>query len=133
MALAGKKGLLSWNSKAIANINEWSADLDTSMLETTSWSTGTDQWRTFAAGLSGAAFTFNGFLDPTSTSIVDIQTDVITPASRAVKLEIDKDGGGAYTGTAFLERWSARVNIDGISEVSGSGRFTGAVTYSTTT
>ena len=131
-ALSGKAGRFDYGGQVV-NMNAWSLQIDTNLLEVTPWSTGTDQWRTYTPGLSGAAGSASGFFDAASTGQNDIRTNILTPAASTCRLEIDKSGGAAYTGTIYLSGYSLDDSIDGTADVSIDFTFTGAVAYSTTT
>ena len=131
-ALSGKAGRFDYAGHVV-NINAWTMDLDTNLIETSAWSTGTDQWRSYTAGLNGASFTALGFFDAASTGQDDMRGNILTPATALVALEIDKSGGAKFSGSALLERLGLDVDIDGSADVSYDGRFTGTVSYTTTT
>jgi len=132
-ALSGKAGRVEWASGKADGFNHWTLDVDTNMLETTSWSTGTDQWRSYAAGLSGGAGTVSGLFDALSTGQDNMRVATLTPSTGLLVLEIDKVGGAKFSGSAFLERLGLDVDIDGTADVAYGFRFTGAVGYTTTT
>ncbi|MFH2071891.1 MAG: phage tail tube protein, partial [Actinomycetota bacterium] len=117
----------------VVNINNWSLQIDTNLLDVTSWSTGTDQWRAYTPGLSGAAGSASGFFDAASTGQNDIRSNILTPAASTCKLEIDKAGGAAYTGSIYLSGYGVDVAIDGTADISVDFTFNGAVAYTTTT
>ena len=131
-ALSGKAGRFDYGGQVV-NINHWSLDIDTNMLEVTAWSTGTDQWRAYTPGLSGASGSASGFFDAASTGQNDIRTNILVPAASTCRLEIDKDGGAAYTGSIYLSGYGLDVDIDGTVDVSIGFTFNGAVAYSTAT
>jgi len=133
-AKSGKLGKIEYAGAKVLNINQWTVDIDTNMLDVTAWSTGTDQWRSFAAGLSGAAASVSGFWDADgSTGQKNLQTNVLTPSTGTLILYINKAGGENLRGTVLMERMGVDVALDGTADVAFDCRFTGAVTYSTAT
>lgn len=132
-ALSGKAGKIEYGGGKVVNINSWTLDIDTNMIDVTAWSTGTDQWRSYVPGLSGAAFTASGFFDAASTGQTDMRTNTLTPSTAQIILYADKSGGANFRGSAYIERLGLDVSIDGTADVAYDGRFTGAVTYSTAT
>ena len=131
-ALSGKAGRFDYGGQVV-NINHWTLDVDTNLIEVTPWSTGTDQWRAYTPGLSGAAGTASGYFDAASTGQNDMRSNILTPAASTCRLEIDKTGGAAFTGSIYLERLNLDVDIDGSADVAYDFRFNGAVAYTTTT
>ncbi len=132
-AVSGKGGTILYGGVSVASLNNWSLDIDTNMLEVTSFTTSNVVWRTFAAGLNGASGSVSGFWDSASTAQDDMRTNSLVPASAAVVLELDQTVGGKFSGTAFLSRQSPSASIDGTADVSYDLQFTGAVTYATAT
>ena len=132
-AVSGKGGTILYGGVSVASLNGWSMDVDTNMLEVTSFTTSATVWREFAAGLNGASGNITGFWDSASTAQNDMRSNVLTPASAAVVLELDQTVGGKFSGTAFLSRYSPSADIDGTANLNYDLQFTGAVTYATAT
>ncbi len=134
-ATDGKGGTVYIGSAPVLRVNQWSLDIDSNMLETTSWTTGTDTWRTYVAGLNNVTGTISGFWDAAggSTAQKTLQDNIFTPASVTIVLEADQDAGGKYSMTAFLSRQTVSADIDGTVDISWDIQGSGAVTYTTTT
>ena len=135
-AISGKNGLVQYGGAPVLRINNWSADIAVDDLDVTSWTTGTDQWRARIAGLSGVSGSFSGFWDAHSggsTAQVDLQTNVLTPATGTLILEADKVTGGKYSMDVVLTGQNVSVSIDGTADVSWDFVSNGTVTFSTTT
>ncbi len=134
-AVAGKKGLVSYKGVPVYRINNWSLDVNVEALDTTSWSTGTDQWKTNISGLSEWSGSISGFWDvsTSSTAQKDLQTNVLTPATGTITLEGEKDAGGKYSGDVVLTTNSISFAIDAVGETSFDFVGNGTLTYSTTT
>ena len=131
-ALSGKKGYFNYGGKVV-NINHWSLDVNTNLLDVTAWSTGTDQWRAITPGLSGAAGSASGFFDADSTGQDDLWSNILVPAASTCRLSIDESTGSAFTGSIYLSGYGADVAIDGTADISVDFTFNGAVAYTTTT
>jgi hypothetical protein len=131
--ISGKEGTISWAAGNVAGFDNWNMDINVDMLDVTSFSTGTLQWREFTPGLSAAAGTISGNFDAASTGLNDLIVATVTPATGTLILEADKTQGGKYTVPAYLSTLSNTVAIDGKSEVSFGFQGTGTVTYTTTT
>ena len=131
--VSGKEGTISWAGGSVAGFDNWNMDINVDMLDVTSFSTGTSQWREFTPGLSNAAGTISGNFDAASTGLNDLIVATITPTTGDLILEADKNAGGKYTVPAFISTLSNTVAIDGKSEVSLGFQGTGTVAYTTTT
>jgi hypothetical protein len=138
-ALSGKSGKVKYGGVNVFRINQWTIDIDTNLMDTTNFTTSTGpQWRTYTAGLSGAAGTISGFWDATtgasgSSGQEDMQTNILTPTTAQLILTIDKTGGPNYRGSVLLERLAVDAAIDGTVDAAYDFRFNGAVAYSTAT
>jgi hypothetical protein len=134
-AISGKGGTVYLGSVPVLRVNGWSLDVNTNMLEVTSFSTSSVTWREYTPGLNDASGSINGFWDigGGSTAQKDLQDNIFTPASATLVLEADQTNGGKYSGTAFLSRQSVNADIDGTVDASWDIQYSGAVTFSTTT
>lgn len=133
MAIAGKKGTLSYGGGNVATIMTWSLDVPTDMLDVTSFTTSAPQWRSFIDGLSQWSGSFDGPFDPSSTGQDDLITNTLTPSTAAIVLELDQTGGGKFNGSCFISNGSFNASIDDLTGVSFSFQGTGALSYTTTT
>lgn len=136
--IAGKQGTVYYAGGAVATINNWSLDIDSDALETSSFTTGVPAWRTFIGGLNGWSGSVSGFwalstAAGTSTGQKDLQDNILTPTTGTLVLEVDQTGGGKYSGDVVLTRQSVSVAVDGVADVSWDFTGNGAVTYTTTT
>ncbi len=131
--LSGKQGNFEWAAGHVANFDEWSVSVDVNMLDVTTFSTGTLQWRDMIPGLSGFTGTASGNFDVDSTGLDDLRVATLTPATGTAKFEMDKDGGEHFTGGVYVQTMGHTAPIDGVVEVDFSFQGTGALTYTTTT
>jgi predicted secreted protein len=133
-ALTGKGGTVLYAGGSVASIGSWSMDIDNAMHDITSFTTSAEQWRTFAAGLSGWTGSLDGVgYDSASTGQANLIAATLTPVSAAVVLELDQTVGGKLTGTAFLNSASLGADIDGMTNATWSMQGTGSVAFTTST
>ncbi len=131
--LSGKLGHISYGGGNVAALDAWSLDTNVNMLDVTTFSTGTLQWRDWIPGLSDFSGSISGNFDVASTGLDDLRTSTLTPATGTLLLGMDSVGGESLTGTVYFQTMTHSVDIDGKVEVSLSFQGTGALTYSTTT
>ena len=132
-AITGKSGTVIYGTGSVATLNSWSIDVGTNMHDVTSFTTAAVQWRTFVAGLSGWTGSLDGTFDPLSTGQDDLFVATITPTTAAVVLELDKNEGGKFTGSCYIESLSVGADIDSPVSVSWSMQGTGSLAYTTST
>ena len=134
-AISGKGGTVYIGSVPVLRVSGWNLDVDSNMLDVTSFSTAVTSWRSFAAGLNNVTGSINAFWDAGggSTAQKDMQDNIFTPTAATLVLEVDQTAGGKYSQSAFLSRQSVSVDIDGTADMSWDIQGTGAVTYTTTT
>lgn len=133
-AVSGKAAKVEYGGGKVVNFSaNWSIDIGTNMLDVTTHSTGTKQWRDFIAGLSDWSGSIGGFEDPTSTGLDDMRTNTLTPTTAQLILYVDKSGGENYRGSSLVETFSVGADIDGAVDTTVSFRGTGALAYSSAT
>ena len=132
-AISGKKGLVMSGGVFVGSINNWSLDIDSNMLDITTWTTGVDQWRSITPGLSGASGTFSGLFDSASTAQDDIRGALLAQTTATIRLELDHIAGAAFTGGAYYSGGSFSADIDGTADVNYSFTYNGAVSFTTST
>lgn len=131
--LSGKTGKIEYGGGKVASIRNWTLDSNVNMLDHTVWSTGTDQWRVWKAGLSGWSGTVGDLYDETSTGQDQMRTNFLTPTTATMVLHMDKAAGGSYSGATYISGISMGAAIDGDVTASYSYQGTGALAYSTST
>ena len=132
-AVTGKSGTILYQGGSVATIKSWSMDIDTDMHDVTSLSTGTVQWREFAAGISGWTGSADGTFNAASTGQNNMIVATLAATTGVVVLEMDKDVGGKFTGGCFLESMSVGVDIDNQTDMSWSLQGSGDLAYATST
>jgi predicted secreted protein len=131
--LSGKSGKIEYGGGKVASIRNWSLNMDTNMLDHTSWSTGTDQWRSFTAGLSGWSGSAGDLWDETSTGQDTMRTNFLTPSTATIVFHMDKSSGGSFSGACYVSGISMGAAIDGDVTANYTLQGTGALSYSTST
>ncbi len=131
--LSGKAAKVLYSTAAVNNLDSWDLTADTNMLDVTTFTTGTVQWRDFIDGLSGWSGTVSGNFDIGSTGATDMRINALTPSTAQIELYLDKVGGESLLGSCFLNSMGHTVAIDGTAEFTFSVQGTGALTFSTTT
>ena len=133
-AISGKAAKVEYGGGKVTNFSaSWTLDINTNMLDVTTHSTGTVQWRDFIAGLSDWSGSITGFEDPTSTGLDDIRSNTLTPTTAQVILYVDKSGGENYRGSTLISSFSVNSDIDGTADTTVNIQGTGALTYSSAT
>ncbi len=130
---SGKEAKVLFSTGAVNNLDAWDVTADTNMLDVTTFSTGTTQWRDFTPGLSGWSGTVAGNFDIESTAATDMRVNALTPSTAQIELFADKVGGENFVGSVFLNSMGHSVSIDGKAEVTFSFQGTGALTFSSDT
>jgi hypothetical protein len=132
-AISGKDGLVHYDGGQVARISDWSLDINTDLHDVTAFSTGTVQWRSYIAGLSGWSGSFSGFFDEvSSTGQHDMQTKTLTPATGTIKLYTGYSLGDYFSGGILFSRQSVSASVGG-EPVPVSWDFTGNSTLAWTT
>ena len=131
--ISGKQAKVLYSTAAVNVLDSWDLTADTNMLDVTTFSTGTSQWRDFIAGLSGFTGTVSGNFDIGSTGLTDMRVNALTPSTAQMEFYHDKVGGESLVGSVFLSSMGHTAAIDGVVEVSFGIQGTGALTFSTTT
>lgn len=127
-ALHGKGGNVKVGANTVAEIDEWSLDVDRDTSETTKFGAGSLPWKTFAGGLAGAAAKFSGRLDMTDTLGQLALWSSIT-SDTPVTLSLYLDATHNFGFSAIVDKFSAKAPIKDMETVDWSLKVTGAVTY----
>ena len=132
-AVTGKSGTILFDGGSVATIKSWSMDIQTDMHDVTTLSTGTVQWREFVGGISGWTGSAEGTFNSASTGQDNMITKTMSASTAAIILEMDKDGGGKFTGGCLCESMSVNVDIDSQVGLSWSLQGNGSLAYTTST
>lgn len=116
--LSGKVAHVEYGGGHVADLDNWELTIDTDMIDVTSFTTGTLQWREMIDGLSGWSGSANFNYNVDSTGLTDLITNTLTPTTASILFGMDKVGGENFNGSAYISSLSVSAPIDG--KVSGS-------------
>jgi len=128
-AIHGKGASVKNGANTVAEIDEWSLDLDRDVPEKTAFSAGSLPWKTFAAGLVGATAKFSGRLDMTDTNgqyalFNNLTSD--TPLTMSLYLDATHNFGFS----CLVKKFGGKASVSDLESVDWDIQITGAVTYS---
>ncbi len=139
-AIAGKSGFVRYGSTStymkVARLTNWTANIQSDILDTTAFSTDGVVWRSVTPGINGWSASFSGHQDlvtAATTSQRLILTRLLTPTTGTVRLEFDETNADALQGSVFIENLSFDVPVEGVQGISGTLRGNGALIFTTTT
>jgi len=128
-ALHGKGGNVKVSTNTVAEIDEWSLDVNRETHETTKFGAASLPWKTFAAGLVGASAKFSGRLDMTDTNgQLALWSSLTSDTPLSISLYLDATHNFAFS--AIVEKFGAKAPIGDMETVDWQIKITGAVTYS---
>jgi hypothetical protein len=130
----GRKGVVKYKTKTLANIDNWQLNVESDLPEVTAFSTAGVSWRAYAPGLNSWSGSVSGFLDEVgdSSGQAVILTNLLTPATGTIKLYLDDSGGEDFYGNVYWKSVNVNVSVDSIEPVVFNFQGNGALTYSTT-
>ena len=115
---------LSYDTSAVAGLGTVTVNVDQTMIDTTDVATGA---RTYILGNRGCTATIDMFYDQGDVGMVKVEADAATGAgSKAVVITLTT--GMTYTGTAFVQSFSATASTNEVIRANFTLQFTGAVT-----
>jgi predicted secreted protein len=126
--LHGKGGNVKVGANTVAEIDGWTLDVDRDTFDTTKFGAGSLPWKTFVAGLVGAAAKFNGRLDMTDTNGQLALWNSLT-SDTPVTIALYLDATHNFGFSAIVDKFGAKAPIKDMETVDWSLKITGAVTY----
>jgi len=127
-ALHGKGGNVLVVAATVAEIDEWSLDIDRTSHDITKFAGGGLPWKSFMVGLTGAKVKFQGRLDMTDTNgQVVLFNSLTTDTAIAMVLNLSATHNFAFN--AFVEKFAAKAPLKDPETVSWDMVVSGAVTY----
>lgn len=122
----------TYASSFLVNGRDWSVDVETNALDTTTMSTsGTDpSWRSMKAGLNSATVSI-GRLFPSSSTQAVFTDRIVLAQDLIVELVADNAGGERYVGYGRVTGDGVTVDLDGLAEESVDIQIDGELFYST--
>jgi hypothetical protein len=127
-ALHGKGGNVLVVAATVAEIDEWSLDIDRTSHDITKFNLGSLPWKSFMVGLVGAKVKFQGRLDMTDTNGQVVLFNSLTTDS-AIAMVLNLSATHNFGFNAFVEKFSAKAPLKDPETVSWDMVVTGAVTY----
>lgn len=125
----GMDGSVQWNSQAVSQITQWTANSSLEVLATTKMG---DAWATATTGLGSWSASFSTRLDYGDTNGQKVVIDALlaaTPSATAVALQLRMTsttkylGGNAYvTGVRVVQQMGAIIELS--VDVTGTGALT---------
>lgn len=131
--IAGKVAKVMYGGGDVVSLDDWNVTVNSDMLDVTTFSTGTVQWRDFITGLSDWSGTVSGNFDAASTGLTDLRTNTLSPTTAQLILYMDKSGGENFRGSSLISTMNVQAPIDGKVEIDFSFQGTGALSFSSAT
>ena len=123
-ALSSALAALTFDTSACAGLGTVTVNVDQTMIDTTDIATGA---RTYILGNRGFTATIDMFYDQGDAGMTKVETTIATGAgSKAVVLTLAS--GMTYTGTAFVQSFSATASTNEVVRANFTLQFTGSVT-----
>jgi hypothetical protein len=130
--LAGNGGAVKLGVNTVAEIGEWSLEIDADMQDITAFLSGGVSWKVFMATLRSWSGKFGGRLDQSDT-LGQVALQAALLGGTTVSVSFFTVVGGtphSYVGTAFVKAQSPKATVGGMVEVEFSMQGSGALTYS---
>jgi len=128
----GKDGKLYDGSNMIAEVKDWSIDVNMNLEDTTAMG---DVAEEVTPTIYGADMSFSGFYDPDDTAQGGLLGKLIagTPLTfDAIYSGTHGGTGKGITGTLYLSKYSRKGTHKGMVEFDASGKFSGTISEETT-
>lgn len=122
----GYGGSVKVGTSTVAEISEWSLDIDADTQETATFGS---QWKTYVITTKSWSGSIKGRWDMTDTAGQKALQDALLGGT-TVTLNLYIDNAKRYTGTAIITKISPSVTADGVAEVTFNFQGSGALTYS---
>jgi len=129
-AVAGYGGKVMVGGNAVAQVRNWSADIQREEIDATHMNDGVGGWRSYISGLGSGtgSMDVNWDMSDTNGQLV-LQNAVLTPPETAPVVKLYTNSLNYYTGSIIVTSVNVSVGTDGLAEATVNFRFTGAVTY----
>jgi len=126
MALAGKNGKVMISTDIVTEIKNWSLDLDSDTLETTSFG---DEWKEYISGLKEWSASSEGSwnISADTSGQKALQDAYLNGTSVTLKLYVDDIH--YYSGSAYISSLSIEDPVEDAVNISFEFQGTGALTY----
>lgn len=127
-ALVGKGGNVKVGAAVVAELSDWSLDIDADTLDDTSF--GSD-WKTYLQGLKSWTGSLKGRWDiaTDTTGQAALQAAILGGTSVTLALDVDATTPHGYTGTAFVKKMAFGSNVKDLITFQCDFDGSGALTY----
>lgn len=124
-AISGKDGKVTDGTNTLAEISEWSLDVEADVMEVTKFG---DQWRVKIVGLKDWSGSFAGRWDMTDTNgQLAFQNAILGGTTKTLRLYVNATQ--YYSGTAIIEGLSVESAVDSTVDTDWSFQGSGALTF----
>lgn len=124
-AISGKDGKVTDGTNTLAEISEWSLDIDADVLEVTKFG---DGWRVKIVGLKDWSGSFAGRWDMSDTLGQKAFQDALLGGTTKT-LRLYANATQYYSGTAIIEGLSVEAAVDSTVDTDWSFQGTGALAF----
>ncbi|MDE2099062.1 MAG: hypothetical protein KGL39_17545 [Patescibacteria group bacterium] len=127
-AIVGKGGAVKVGANTVAELDEWTLDIDADTLDDTSF--GSD-WKTYLQGLKSWTGSLKGRWDVATDTNgqAALQAALLGGTSITLALDVDSTTPHGYTGTAFVKKLAIGANIKDLITFQCDFEGSGALTY----
>jgi hypothetical protein len=123
-ALSSALASFSWAGTLVNGLGTVSIQYDQTMIDTTDIATGP---RTYIVGNRGCTATIDMFYDQGSTAMAAIETAINSGSGSAAAI-VTLASGMTYTGSAFVQSFSATASTNEVVRANFTIQFTGTIT-----
>jgi len=130
----GKRAVVKYKTKTLAQMNAWSLSADFDMPDVTVFSTGGVTWRAITPGLGSWSGSVSGFADLAGDSSGQkvLWNNLVTPATGTVKLYTDDSGTIHFYGNVYIKSVNVSAAVGEVEPAVFNFQGNGALTFSTT-
>lgn len=122
----GISGYVKAGSNTVAELDNWSANIDLDLYDSTAFGSG---WHSFTSGLKGSTGTASGrWYGGDTNGQAALQAAVL--GGTTVTLNLSPNGTNQYSGTAFIKQMQVKTPVNGTVDVTFNFTYSGTVSYS---
>ncbi len=124
--LAGKAGSIKLTTNTIAEVQDWSLDIGTDMMEDTAL---LNDWKSFVAGLKEWSASAESSWAVATDTNGQTAAQAAFLAGTTVEVRLYVDGTNYYSGNAYITGLSVSTEVSGIVTASWDFQGTGELSY----
>lgn len=127
-AIVGKGGNVQVGAVTVAELDDWTLDIDADTLEDTSFG---DDWKTYLQGLKAWTGSLKGRWDVATDTNGQgaLQAAILGGTSVTLALNVDSTTPHGYSGTAFIKKIAIGANVKDLITFQADFDGSGALTY----